>query len=292
MKETIYSVVSSYDTYKNVLESEDEGYGSFHLANCDLFRIPHLDTSNSAHICQSSIKFLSYLKGRDQWPYIEKGCKYLYYWIYDKVTNQNKSVENALTIFNEFLKKHEDFEESYKFDKYLRHFNNPMLDKLIRLFELYDGLKIIKRLQSPSDKCECAKNCANKYIPYLDECYAGNDNEFCDELENFKHAYDGAMKGETCSEDIPIILPPVKRHNIAALLSIPFAVILVFSFVFFIFYKFTPLGLQIHTVLNKKKSVHNYLEDETENFLHSTDKFNIYSQNNEYSIQYQSVEHS
>ncbi|SBS91463.1 PIR Superfamily Protein [Plasmodium ovale curtisi] len=293
MKETIYSVVSSYDTYKNVLQSEDDSYGSFHIGNCDVFQSPYLDTNNSAHICQSSINFLSHLKGIGQSPYIEKGCKYLYYWLHARVLVKNKSIENTLTLFNIFLEKYESSEEHYKFDKYLQHFNNPKLDKLIKLFELYDVLKIIKgELGSSYDKCECALECASKYISYLDECYAGNDNEFCDELENFKHAYDDAMKGETCSKDIPMILPPVKRHNIAAFLSIPFAVILVLSFVFFIFYKFTPLGLQIHLILNKKKSVHNYLEDETETLLHSTDKSNIYSQNHKYSIQYQSVKNS
>ncbi|SBT53524.1 PIR Superfamily Protein [Plasmodium ovale wallikeri] len=117
-----------------------------------------------------------------------------------------------------------------------------------------------------------------------------DDTDFCDELENFKQTYENYLKSVKCPESVPKILPPIKRYNVAAIISIPFSIILVISFFLFIFYKFTPFGFRIRSLLIRKNKLYNDIDQETNELIYSSEKSNINYENKKYSLLYHSVE--
>ncbi|SBT73393.1 PIR protein [Plasmodium ovale] len=257
---------------------------------CQNFDYPYIDKTNSALNCERGIKYLTHLKTYDNLDDRDKGFRYLCYWIYSDVLKDNKSIENVLNIYKEFHKKYEEF-EGYEFDGYLKEFSTDILKNLINLTDLYKIFNSFKDARDNSCTNEGqVQQCAEKYNIYVDECYAGDDDDFCDELENFKQTYENYMKTSSCPETIPKILPPIKRHNIGATVSIPFAIILVISFFLFILYKFTPFGLHVSSILNRKKTIYNDLEQDTNEFIFNSKKPDINSENKKYSLSYHSVE--
>ncbi|SBT57876.1 PIR Superfamily Protein [Plasmodium ovale wallikeri] len=292
-KETIYTVASSFRAYKTELEGEYESGFSLDMGECNEFTSDYLNGTESAKTCHLAVKYLLHLKESVNIPYIDKGCKYLFYWIHGKVVKNEKSIENTLKLYNIFRQKYEDYDETIKFDKYLEHFSNDMLDRLIRLFELYVKFSTFERKSTPScEKCECANECAKLYDSYVDECHKGNDYDFCNELENFKETYENNMKNADCPEGVQKILRPIKTHNIVLIILIPLIFILVKSFVLFILYKFTPFGFRIRTLLNRKKSIYNSLNQETDKLLYTSEKLNKNSENSNFSLSYHSLEYS
>lgn len=122
------------------------------MGECDEFTSDYLNGTESAKICHLAVKYLLHLKESVRIPYIDKGCKYLFYWINGKVVKNEKSIENTLKIYNIFRQKYEDYDETIKFDKYLEHFSNDILDRLIRLFQLYVKFRTFERKSTPSCK--------------------------------------------------------------------------------------------------------------------------------------------
>ncbi|SBS89702.1 PIR Superfamily Protein [Plasmodium ovale curtisi] len=289
VKKTIYNVANEVQTYRNQLIIEN-GDSIMSMDICQNFDNPYIDKKNSALNCERGIKYLTHLKSYDNFDYRDKGFRYLCYWIYSDVLKDNKSIENVLNIYKEFHKKYEEF-ESYKFEGYLKEFSTDILKNLINLTDLYKIFNSFKDIIDNScTNHDQVRQCAEKYNIYVDECYAGDDDDFCDELENFKEAYDSAMKNVNCPENIPKILPPIKRHNIGATVSIPFAIILVISFFLFIMYKFTPFGLRVSSLLKRKKTMHNDLEQDKNEFVFTSKKPDVNSENKKYSLSYHSVE--
>ncbi|SBT57169.1 PIR Superfamily Protein [Plasmodium ovale wallikeri] len=288
-KKTIYNVANLFDVYKNQLDAELEDDFFLGIHECTNFSSPYLDNGVSDNICQRSIKYFSHLKEQVNSDYIDQGCRYFCYWLHDKILKNQKPVDNTINLYKQLLQKYKDYEEAYVFQEYIEHFNNDMLANLIKLIELYGKFNIIKKKITSCDNCDCVQASADLYNHYVDECYTCNDNDFCDELENFKHTYENHMNTENCPEVVPKILPPIKRYNLAPIVSIPFVLTLVVSFVFFILYKFTTVGLRIRSILKTKKSIYNDIDQETNELMYISGKYNVNSKNNEYSLSYQSV---
>ncbi|SBS95296.1 PIR Superfamily Protein [Plasmodium ovale curtisi] len=278
-KKTIYNVANSFETYKNEIDNNHSEDGSRFIHDCDNFISPYLHKDRSVIICERAVLYLNALKANGASDYIDQGCRYLCFWINNNVIDNKKSPINIINLFNEFLRKFEEYDGDYKFKDHLKQFSTDMLENLIKLFELYSKFNIINKEISSCNKCDCVKASADLYNNFLDECYAGDDNDFCDELENFKQTYENYMKTSTCPETIPKILPPIKRHNIGATVSIPFAIIL-----------FTPFGLRVSSLLKRKKKMYNDLEQDKNEFVFTSKKPDVNSENKKYSLSYHSVE--
>ncbi|SBT56227.1 PIR Superfamily Protein [Plasmodium ovale wallikeri] len=289
-KKTIYNVANSFEIYKREIDNNHSEDGSRIIEDCDKFISPYLHENESANICERAVLYLNSLKANAVSDYIDQGCRYLCIWINNNVIENKKSPINVINLFNEFLRKFEEYDGDYKFKDYLKQFSTDMLENLMKLFELYSKFNINNKEISSCNNCDCVKASADLYNKFADECYAGDDNDFCDELENFKQTYENYMKTSSCPETIPQILPPIKRHNIGATVSIPFAIILVISFFLFILYKFTPFGLHVSSLLNRKKTIYNDLEQDTNEFIFNSKKLDINSENKKYSLSYHSVE--
>ncbi|SBT57183.1 PIR Superfamily Protein [Plasmodium ovale wallikeri] len=290
-KETIYNVVKSLDTYKNKLSSESQYEDSIGIADCQEFHSSYLDDAVSERdkICNRVIIYLSHLK-EGNLNFRDQGCRYLSYWLYFEVLKEKKSVDNTINLYKEFLKKYEDYDDPYKFEAYLKEFNGDMLQKLIKLIELNEKFKEFQgKSYSTCESEDIAQECVNKYISYVNECYTDNDNDFCDELENFKQIYDSHMKNIRCSNDVPKTLPPIDKFNVASIATISFVIALVITFVLFIFYKFTPFGLRITSQLKRKKKMYDDLDQETKQLPYTYDKSNINSEKHKHSLSYQTV---
>ncbi|SBT01753.1 PIR Superfamily Protein [Plasmodium ovale curtisi] len=275
----MYNVANEIEVYRDQLNN-DHTDSIMNIGVCQDFSNTYIDKANSVLNCERVIKYLNHLKSNENFDYRDKGFRYLCYWIYSDLLKDNKSIEITLNIYEEFHRKYNEF-ENYNFDEYLKQFSIYMLENLIKLSELY---KIFNACKSREDNsytnCDCVKDCAEKYIIYVDDCYSGNDNDFCYELENFKQKYENYMKTAACPASVPKTLHSINRHNIAAIVSTPFVIIL-----------FTPFGLKIHNLLNRKKRIYNNLDPETKELIYTSGKSNIKSKNNEYSLLYQSVEY-
>ncbi|SBS93131.1 PIR Superfamily Protein [Plasmodium ovale curtisi] len=289
IKKTIYNVANEVDTYRNQLNNDPEEI-FMNMEMCRNFVNPYINKVNADLNCERAIKYLSYLKSFESLDFRDQGFRYMCYWIYYDVLNDKKSFENTLNLYKEFHRKYEEFDD-HKFDEYLKQFSTYMLENLIKLTDLYKMFNAFKG--NGGNSCtnhDQVQQCAQKYNTYVDECYSGDDDDFCDELENFKQTYENYMKTSTCPETIPKILPPIKRHNIGATVSIPFAIILVVSFFLFILYKFTPFGLRVSSLLKRKKTMYNDLEKDKNEFVFTSKKADVNSENKKYSLSYHSVE--
>ncbi|SBT57338.1 PIR Superfamily Protein [Plasmodium ovale wallikeri] len=225
MKKTMYNVANSVDTYRSQLNDDTES-STMDISVCQNFDSQYIDKANSDLNCERAIKYLSYLKSFEDLNYRDQGFRYLCYWIYSDVLKEKKSFENTLNLYKEFHRKYEEF-DGYKFDEYLNQFSTYMLENLIKLTDLYKMFNAFK--SNGGNSCTNhgqVQQCSEKYIIYADECYAGDDTDFCDELENFKQTYENYLKSVKCPESVPKILPPIKRYNVAAIISIPFSIIL------------------------------------------------------------------
>ncbi|SBS94151.1 PIR Superfamily Protein [Plasmodium ovale curtisi] len=278
IKKTIYNVANAVDTYRNQLNNDSEET-FINMEICRNFVSPNIDKANAELNCERAIKYLSYLKSFESLDFRDQGFRYMCYWIYYDVLNDKKSFENTLNLYREFHSKYEEFDD-HKFEEYLKHFSIDMLENLINLTDLYKIFNSFKGIgDSSCTNHAYVQQCAEKYNTYVDECYAGDDDDFCDELENFKQAYDNAMKNVNCPENIPKILPPIKRYNAGSIVSIPFAILL-----------FTPFGLRVSSLLKRKKTMHNDLEQDKNEFVFNSKKPDVNSENKKYSLSYHSVE--
>lgn len=110
-----------------------------------------------------------------------------------------KPIDNTINLYKEFLKKYEEYDEYYKFEEYLKHFYSALLEIFLKLIELYGKFNLFIERKSTCSDCDCADASAKLFNNYVDDCYLGNDNDFCDELKNFKNTYENYMR----SEDFP-----------------------------------------------------------------------------------------
>ncbi|SBT74304.1 PIR protein [Plasmodium ovale] len=172
--------------------------------------------------------------------------------------------------------------------KYFSHLkeqvNSDYIDQGCRYFCYWLHNKILKSQKSVDNTLNLYKQLLQKYRDY-EETYV-----FQEYIEHFSNdMLANLIKLIELYEVVPKILPPIKRYNLAPIVSIPFVLTLVVSFVFFILYKFTTVGLRIRSILKTKKSIYNDIDQETNELMYISGKYNVNSKNNEYSLSYQSV---
>ncbi|SBS80870.1 PIR Superfamily Protein [Plasmodium ovale curtisi] len=134
IKETIYNVANAFDIYKNKIGS-------------------HSDYEDSNE-CSSLF-------------YRDQGCRYLCYWIHHEVLKDLKTIDNTINRYKEFLKKYEEYDEYYKFEEYLKHFNSALLENFLKLIELYGKFNLFIGRKSTCSDCDCADASAKLFNNYF-----------------------------------------------------------------------------------------------------------------------------
>ncbi|SBS95260.1 PIR Superfamily Protein [Plasmodium ovale curtisi] len=222
--------------------------------------------------------------------YRDNGCKYLFYWLYTyELNNYNKSIENTLKIYKDLYGRYNQNHDNLNtFDKYINEMNEQTSDKLVRLTNLYNELDNFFTENKENKREEaCSSYSLKTYFSYVDECRKGYDNDFCNELKNFRKKYNSFIKNVIkCDEKY--LLQPVESIDVVDMTVIPFSLISITSIIMPILYKFTAFGPWIRRLIGKKENTFEYINEETHHSLNTYEIGNENSNMRNYNIVYNS----
>ncbi|VUZ99415.1 PIR protein [Plasmodium vivax] len=279
--QTGYAFVRLYHKYKDEINSFDNDSNGIYELRCTNITDAYVNTNNS---CIKAMKYLNYLESRGHNDYSANGCKYLSYWIYYYVFNKQQ-VSKSFEFYEKLLDEYESFGNFHFCKNYIKEINKlpyEILEKLIDLYQkFYSG-----NTQGKKCDCKCAKECATLYNNYRSICLEPNDDYFCNELEIFKNKYDENMLIISTCTDAPRILQSVKTFDTSVII-ISISLIVLISFISFIFYKFTPLGSWMHPLIKRKKKMYNNSHHKTQELIYD-ERNNTGSYEKAYHMTYQS----
>ncbi|SBT84129.1 PIR protein [Plasmodium ovale] len=194
-----------------------------------------------------------------------------FFFVIDECTNfSSPYLDNGVSV--------QIFQGSIKYFSHLKkQVNSYYIDQGCRYFCYWLHDKILNNQKSVNNTINLYKQLLQKYKDYEET------HVFQEYIKHFSNdMLANLIKLIELYEVLPKILSPIKRFNVAAIVSIPFVLTLVVSFVFFILYK-------IRSILKIKKCIYNDIDQETNELMYTSGKYNINSKNNEYSLSYQSV---
>ncbi|SBT85584.1 PIR protein [Plasmodium malariae] len=171
----------------------------------------------------------------------------------------------------------------------LKVIDSNVLAKLTELYNLYENFNNFNiEKDQITMNCESARKCYEFYNKHYKDCDESNNDDFCEELKNFKEVYEDTMSNVTSCPDVPQQLPPKKR-DFVILSSLTTAVVLLASFTLFFLYKFTPIKSFLRNRLQKKKiSELREVEEKTiESIKNTYNEANINYEGSYHNIAYQ-----
>ncbi|GAB69921.1 hypothetical protein PCYB_006700, partial [Plasmodium cynomolgi strain B] len=229
----------SFTNYENQLSCEQDKeveLNAILTGNCDGFTSSLLKSTKceSVSACRAVEKFLNNLQLNHDPSYTENGFKYMYYWLYADVLNSDPSHIEMVELYKKLI---DQYDTSTIYEKYKNQLNEKKSENLINLFTLYNNFNKVEVHSTPNaEKCDCAKKCAITYMDYIVQCHNDNDQDFCNELENFRLRYNNRLKSiENCNELKE--LPSFQGSSLAATISLPVSIMSIISFFSFITYK-------------------------------------------------------
>ncbi|SBS95161.1 PIR Superfamily Protein [Plasmodium malariae] len=179
----------------------------------------------------------------------------------------------------------------------IKNITEDSLEKLKELYSYYENFSKFngKDKDSEGHICNSVRQCYNFYNDNYKKCQGNNESSFCEELTNFKKAYENKMKTLTPCDGLPKTLPPPLLQTLSPeetdqvfIPSLTTALILLISCTLFFLYKFTPLKSWLHTHLRRKKIIEfNDITKETRESLQNTQEdININYEENLHNISY------
>ncbi|SBT01358.1 PIR Superfamily Protein, partial [Plasmodium malariae] len=113
------------------------------------------------------------------------------------------------------------------------------LDNLKKLYGYYDNFSTFNGKDNDFDGniCKSVRECYNFYNDNYKECQKNSNDPFCEELINFKNAYDDKMNIFTPCEGLPQTLPPKEEVDCLFVPILTTAIVLLMSFTIFFLYK-------------------------------------------------------
>ncbi|SBT85632.1 PIR protein [Plasmodium malariae] len=212
---------------------------------------------NFTTACQEIGVFLMKIQNKSYSERI-RCCKYLNY----KINSEEKyKLSSWFDEYNKFSS-----ELGHICEQKLEVIKPDILNNLKKLYSYYDAFHKYDGTNgiSNGDYCNKIQECYNFYIEHYDKCQKNKEDAFCEELSNFKKAYDNKMLKVAPCSGLPYILPPTQVDYIFVA-SLTTSVALLTLFTLFFLYKFTPLKSWLHSGLKRKTIIE--LEEETTNFL-------------------------
>lgn len=90
--------------------------------------------------------FLNHLKAYSDFSYIDKRCKYLFYWLYANVLNKEQSTENTLILYKELYDRYNSDEDSMNIlDNHIKQIIKLCLITLLNFLAYTIYLKNLKK---------------------------------------------------------------------------------------------------------------------------------------------------
>ncbi|SCO65754.1 VIR protein [Plasmodium vivax] len=261
--------------------------------NTELKRSGFNGCKNVESVCKIIVKYMFKLKGKDH-NIITEGCKYLYYFIYDKLKECNCNNSNEYSLFQSLLK---ISCSEVEWDGCNDYINNIMYkdlfhkhNNLIYLYEIFKELKDVEDSTS-SDNCNKAMKCVKEYDQYIAPCFGGVSSNYCHELKKFKGEYEQIIKNVMC-DNVPKILKPVEGISIVSIILFHIITMLIVSVILYFVYKFTPFGPWLKLRLKRKKKVSHNIYHESNHYSHAPKPSDINLKNIPYNIAYNSSQNS
>ncbi|SBT85010.1 PIR protein [Plasmodium ovale] len=218
-----------------------------------------------------------------------RGCKYLYFWLYNEFPEKSKSVEYINSFYDALMNGYDPYETNTCY-VYKESVSKSIFEKIHKLKDLYGQLYKIGNNETPTViDCRCATKCVETYDNYRRISNEHNDLDFCSGLEDFREHYRIRMKLVSNCDDVPIILQSYKKNIIGVIILTITIVIFIMFFILFILYKFTPHGTSLRHLTGKIIRIWKNSVQGSSQFLDSSEADNTYFNNTLYHLQYQSV---
>ncbi|SBT86383.1 PIR protein [Plasmodium malariae] len=196
--------------------------------------------------------------------YDPKRCKYLNYRI-----NSDEKYTKKPTWLEQYIVLSSKINNICKDE--IKTINSDILKNLKQLYSYYDAFHKYDGTNGISNGGYCNKiqECYNFYTEHYDKCQKNSNDAFCEELINFKKAYDNKMSTVNPCPRLPYILPPTNTDYIFVA-SITTAITLLGTMTLFLLYKFTPLKSWLHSLSQRKKMIEvNEDQEETRGSLYN-----------------------
>ncbi|SBS94724.1 PIR Superfamily Protein [Plasmodium ovale curtisi] len=300
--QTIYNAAYSNCIFKNKLDSYKNNGELENNNGCSDFKNSYLITEgNEQKICKAVILFFKDLNEHkedtykdptnENTAYKDNGCKYLFYWLYTyELNHSSKTIENTLKVYNDlYTRYNQNHEGLNKLKKYIDEMDVHTSTKLVNLTNLYNELdKFFTENENKNENVPCTDYSFNNYLSYVDECRSGYDNDFCNELKNFRKKYNFFIQKVIKCQGKKDLLPPVESIDAVDMTIIPFSLISVTSLILPILYKFTAFGPWIRRLIKKNENKLEYINEETNQSLNTYETRDDISNMQNYNIAYNS----
>ncbi|KMZ90596.1 hypothetical protein PVMG_05743 [Plasmodium vivax Mauritania I] len=244
-----YNYVSLCEELRNEIQgySQDESHLYDEWCNDIKSQYEKYIDLNNKYTCQQVMYILYFISTDPISLYNDDKCKYLYYWIYQALLQNNKNYDMALKLYRIFLKKFFSFDiELHTCKSYEDVSKNIILEESAELTELY----VTINNNGKTFDCGCAQNCSQLYNVYVKECDNNFDNDYCRELENFKLKYEEKMKSINACEGAQKILPSAIKNDLHFVIIIPIIILTILSFLVFALYKVKLFVERLNNILH------------------------------------------
>lgn len=168
---------------------------------CEEVNTNYLQKYDKRNVINSCIKLLPYLYNlthRDFVTYEEAGCKYVYYWLYYDIMENNESSSFTLRFYTELIGKYAQM-NILMCKNCVKGITDDVFKKIKLLYDLYDMFHKFKDYKSkPTEEhCNSAKHCSKSYKNLMDNYCMSEMNVFCEVSEKYKETYYINMQSKT-----------------------------------------------------------------------------------------------
>ncbi|VUZ95554.1 PIR protein [Plasmodium vivax] len=280
MGETIYNFVSSFpkvqSEFNSIIKAVESG-GQLYCKEINTY-FPQ-NWERFGQTCKEVYSYLNDLEGKYlNVNDVKERCKYLSYWLYEKIENNDELTYNTLSLYQNFMQMNEHFPilEKNICNNYIEVISEDTYNELKELYGLFDELNNLQKNSHPQilQICENATKCYTKYMSYKDTCHGNKKKNLRNELERFRREYNSFIQNKaSCNPQIKT-LPSFQETNVDVLI-IPIVIVL-----------FTPLGSWFYGRIKRKKNMRKFMNEEKEQFSYDSKIPNINSHKTQYNIAY------
>ncbi|KMZ95647.1 hypothetical protein PVMG_05660 [Plasmodium vivax Mauritania I] len=226
-----YNSVYDFPNYMKIIDRLSTGIPKDVSSTCPRNIFPEeCDHQSFYHYFVLAQRYLSDIITNEQKINVAHACKFLIYWIYKFVWNDdiyNKNISN----FYEQIKKGHDNKDICKI--YMEDIDEKTYGYIQKLIKLYSDLSDLPTSHNGKE-CSIAKTCFDSYMNYEDTCKGEDNKNICNELENFRIKYNVAIKSVNNCADEHKYLPSFQDSPIVPVSVIPIIITSVISLILII----------------------------------------------------------